>query len=143
MGTVVEEPERREKYVRFLMEVDQVRWEGKARPVSGRILIRYLIAQPVVEYGDRLWLGLVMERPEPPRNPGAFDYQRYLSGKGILVLGTVKNRIQVLKVERKIRWDVWKHGILVVRKVIREAIDRNLTGGPAGLLKGVLLVLLC
>ena len=93
MGTVVEEPERREKYVRFLMEVDQVRWEGKARPVSGRILIRYLIAQPVVEYGDRLWLGLVMERPEPPRNPGAFDYQRYLSGKGILVLGTVKNRI--------------------------------------------------
>ena len=42
----------------------------------------------VFHYGDRLRFTAKLKRPRNFRNPGAFDYQGYLAGRGIIALGS-------------------------------------------------------
>ena len=45
---------------------------------------------PVFHYGERIRFRTKLKRPRNFRNPGAFDYQGYLSGRGIAALGSAK-----------------------------------------------------
>jgi competence protein ComEC len=45
---------------------------------------------PVFHYGDRLRFSAKLKLPHNFRNPGAFDYQAYLAGRGIAALGSAK-----------------------------------------------------
>ncbi len=45
---------------------------------------------PVFQYGDRLRFSAKLKLPHNFRNPGAFDYQAYLAGRGIAALGSAK-----------------------------------------------------
>jgi competence protein ComEC len=45
---------------------------------------------PVFQYGDRLRFSAKLRPPHNFRNPGAFDYQAYLAGRGIAALGSAK-----------------------------------------------------
>ena len=45
---------------------------------------------PVLRYGDRIRFTTKLKLPHNFRNPGAFDYQGYLSARGIAALGSAK-----------------------------------------------------
>ena len=137
-GQVVSEPESVRDDRRAIFAVKQLTLHDTIWSVQGHVLVQFRKEVSEVSYGDRLHLSLLIYKPDPPRNPGAFDYRAYLNRRGIEALGTVQKNSQVLAIEPGLG-DWWHMAVLPVRRTIREAIERNLSGGPAGLLKGVLL----
>jgi predicted membrane metal-binding protein len=67
-------------------EIDAVRQEsGTGSPLR------------IYRYGERLRFPAKLHAPRNFRNPGAFDYERYLADNGILVLGSTKStNVEVL-----------------------------------------------
>ena len=68
--------------------------------VRGTVLVRFRKFRPDVDYGDRLVVRLHLRRPQPARNPGAFDYRAYLERKGIHAMGSVSRSGQILETHR-------------------------------------------
>ena len=137
-GLVSSDPERIDGDYRTVFNVLQIVFKDTTRAVSGRALIRFKAGTAVPTYGDRMQLQIQLYQPGPPRNPGAFDYRDFLKRRGIDALGTVQKRIQIIAHQQE-KDDWWAQIVLPIRNLIRRAIDQNLSGGPAGLLKGVLL----
>ena len=137
-GLVSSDPERIDGDYRTVFNVLQIVFKDTARAVSGKALIRFKAGTALPTYGDRMQLQIQLYQPGPPRNPGAFDYRDFLKRRGIDALGTVQKRNQIITHQRK-KDDWWAQIVLPIRNLIRRAIDQNLSGGPAGLLKGVLL----
>ncbi|MDP6041959.1 MAG: ComEC/Rec2 family competence protein, partial [Candidatus Latescibacteria bacterium] len=138
VGQVVSEPESVRDDRRVVLAVKQLTLQDTVWFVQGRVLLRLRKGVSEVSYGDRLHLALEIYQASPPRNPGAFDYRAYLKRRGIVALGSVRKNSQIHAVEHGLG-DWWSRAILPVRQTIRAAIEHNLSGGPAGLLKGVLL----
>ena len=137
-GLVSSDPERIDGDYRIVFDVLQLVVKDTARAVSGRALIRFKAGTALPAYRDRMQLQMQLYQPDPPRNPGAFDYREFLKRRGIDALGTVQKRAQIIA-HRQEKDDWWAQIVLPVRNLIRRAIEQNLSGGPAGLLKGVLL----
>lgn len=137
-GRVASEPERIKGDYRVVFDMRQLAVEDAVHAVSGKALIRFRAGTAVPAYRDWMRLQVQLYQPSQPRNPGAFDYRAFLQRRGLDALGTVRKRSQILA-HREGADDWWARVILPVRGVIRGAIEQNLSGGPAGLLKGVLL----
>ncbi|MBC8153287.1 MAG: ComEC/Rec2 family competence protein [Bacteroidetes bacterium] len=77
-------PEERAKTYRVELKLRRGRVQHRYRSVTGRVIV-YLdkADQPMPRYGE-VWLVSGAPRPiDPPLNPGEFNYQRFLSYKGI------------------------------------------------------------
>ena len=87
-------------------------------------------------YGDRVSLKGRLRRPHPARNPGAFDYRAFLAQQDIYSTLYIGKTEQVVAIERLPGYWLDEQLLLPVRGAVREAIERNLAGAPAGLLLG-------
>ena len=137
-GLVSSDPEYVDGDYRIVFDIFQLVVKDTVRAVSGRALIRFKAGTALPAYRDRMQLHMQLYQPSLPRNPGAFDYRKFLRRRGIDALGTVQKRSQIIG-HRREKGDWWAQTVLPVRRLIRRAIEQNLSGGPAGLLKGVLL----
>jgi len=137
--SVQEEPENRDEDSIVLASTEQIVVRDTVFHVQATLLVRFRKFQPGLEYGDRVTLIGELKRPNTSRNPGAFDYRGFLARKGIWGIATVRTRDQIVNIERGGGTWLWTMVVLPVRHRIRQVIDRNLSGAPAGLLKGVLL----
>ncbi len=137
-GLVSSDPECIDGDCRIVFDVLQLVVKDTVRAVSGKALIRFKAGTASPAYRDRMQLQIQLYQPGPPRNPGTFDYRDFLKRKGIDALGTVLKRSQIIAHQHE-KDDWWAKIVLPVRNLIRQAIEQNLSGGPAGLLKGVLL----
>lgn len=137
-GTLVSEPEQLEKGWRAQFEVTSIARADTIWHTSGRVLVRVADGIPLTTYGDSLVIKGLLELPSPARNPGGFDYRTYLKNRGIRGLLYVSRDSQIVDlIEMSGVW--WMRAVLPVRQTIQGAIDQNLSGGPAALLKGILL----
>jgi competence protein ComEC len=71
-----------------------------ATPVSGRVRITAVDFEPAVHAGDDVRIHRIrLRRPGGFRNPGAFDYGRYLARRGIYATGTIgkAERLEVVQ----------------------------------------------
>ncbi|GGA36722.1 ComE operon protein 3 [Kroppenstedtia guangzhouensis] len=76
-----------------------------------------------------------LTRPDPPRNPGAFDYRGYLRRQGIHLLGEGNLRdVRILSETFSIRRQLDR-----LRDRLEERLDRLYPSDHAGLMKGMLL----
>ncbi len=138
-GRVVEEPEWMEDGLRLRLAAERVTVRDTVYSIRGTVLIRIRKFRPDVDYGDRLVTRFHLRRPQPARNPGAFDYRDFLERKGIHVMGSVSRSEQILETQRGKGGWLWTYVVLPVRRGVRRGVAYNLSGGPAGLLKGILL----
>ena len=139
-SVVISEPECVGDDYRVIYELHELVVNDTARSVAGRALLKFRAGTHVPAYGDQMQLEVPLYRPGPPRNPGAFDYKSYLARRGIDVLGTIRKPAQIIELDSSIvKSDWWALVIWPLRNHIRSAIEQNLSGGPAGLLMGVLL----
>ena len=138
-GRVAEEPEWMADGLRLRMAAERVTVGDTVFSVQGSVLLRFRKFRPDVDYGDRLTARLHLRRPHPPRNPGAFDYRAFLKRKGIHAMGSVSRREQVLETRPGRGGWLWTYVVLPVRRGVRAGVAYNLSGGPAGLLNGILL----
>ena len=138
-GRVAEEPEWMEDGLRLRVAAMRVTVDDTVYAIRGTVLIRFRKFRPDVDYGDRLKARLRLRRPHPPRNPGAFDYRAFLERKGIHAMASVSRREQILAIGAGRGGWLWTFVVLPVRRGVRAGVAHNLSGGPAGLLNGILL----
>lgn len=138
-GTVAEEPEQHQGRTRFAFDLEEVRIDSLCRQVSGRVLVSVRDLDLHADLGDRLTLSGRLQRPAPARNPGAFDYRAFLELEQIHFLLALRRPEQLVAIDKRPGPWLWERVVLPVRHSVEQSITRNLSGGPAGLLLGVLL----
>ena len=90
MVRVIDFPVTRAKTVKLVAEIVRTA-EGK--PVNDCVML-YVQRSPDsenIDYGDMLLLHTKLEEFEPPKNPDAFDNQKYMQRKGIYHTGYVRD----------------------------------------------------
>ena len=138
-GRVAEEPEWQGERIRFALELEAVETDSAFYRVSGRVLVNAREVEVQGGYGARLALQGRLLRPPARRNPGAFDYRAFLALQHIHGILYLRRPGQVVEVEERLGSLFYECAILPLRRAIREIIQRNLRGAPAGLLQGMLL----
>ena len=138
-GRIVQEPERSDERVRFAIEMEQVVTDSAVYCVAGQVLVVADANAIRADYGDRVSLRGKLQRPRPARNLGAFDYRAFLAQQDIYGTLFVGKLEQVASVERLPGHWLYEGVVLPLRRAVRQSIERNLEGAPAGLLLGVLL----
>lgn len=138
-GRAAEEPEWMEDGLRLRITAERITAGDTVYVIQGTVLLRFRKFRPDVDYGDRLTARLHLRRPHPSRNPGAFDYRAFLERKGIHAMGSVSRREQILEIRPGRGGWLWTYVVLPVRRGVRAGVACNLSGGPAGLLNGILL----
>ena len=126
--------------VRLVLEAES--WypdEGEPGPLSGRVWVNLRGFRLAAGAGDRIWLHTRLRRPQPARNPGAFDFRRFLELKGVHASASAYRFEQLRRVEElPAAW--WRERlVLPLRRLMRGALEANLSGPPAGLVRGMLL----
>ncbi len=138
-GHIVQEPERSDERVRFIVALEQVVADSAVYHLSGRVLVTVKDVSWPADYGDRVSLRGKLQRPRALRNPGTFDYRAFLAQQDIYGTLFVGKPEQIASVERLPGHWLYEGVVLPVRRAVRQSIERNLAGAPAGLLLGVLL----
>ncbi len=114
---------------RLLLDVDRV----DGHPRSGRVQLTVNGPLPALAEGQRIDAEVRLHRAAGFRNPGVFDYARFLERAGIGVVGSARaDRITPLDDPRP-PWHAR------ARRAAREAIQRALPPVSAALLEGLLL----
>lgn len=123
---------------RFALALHNAHLDGRTYDLSGRVLVRDRVLFPPVALGDTLVLDLRLRQPPPRRNPGAFDYRRYLAHRGIDALATLKKPEQWHN-HRSGQPPLWQTAAAALRRSMEQSLRRNLRGPPADLLVAMLL----
>ena len=138
-GRIVQEPERSDERMRFVIALEQVVADSAIYHLNGRVLVTVKDVNLPADYGDRVSLRGKLQRPRAMRNPGGFDYRAFLAQQDIYGTLFVGKPEQVVSVERLPGHWLYEGVVLPLRRAVRRSIERNLSGAPAGLLLGVLL----
>ncbi len=82
-GTVASLPRSKPHCLEVLLQVDSIRTHSTASVAVGKVLVRFWRLDLAPNYGDRLTITGKLRAPSGERNPGDFDYQKYLAADGI------------------------------------------------------------
>ena len=87
---IIDFPVEREKSMKTVVEILQ---SASGQPLREKMLlyVQKDSSAQKLHYGDLLYVSFRPEEISPPRNPDAFDNQRYMSRKGIFYAGYVGN----------------------------------------------------
>ena len=140
-GYIVSEPEAGGGRVSCIVKVESIRKEygGAFEKQNGKVLLSTLpeIGENVLRYGREVAFEGTVSLPTGVRNPGGFDYRRYLAQKGIgAVIFTYPYMIEAGEAERG---SLLVKAGLKVRKRIVYVIENSLPRQQAGLLNGMLI----
>jgi competence protein ComEC len=98
---------------RFEMETETIELDGTRllQPVGIRATI-YGVAGAPLKYGERIHLLAKLRLPRNFGNPGAFDYEGYVHGRGITALASVKvDKLEVVPGTSGSRFGFWRSRI--------------------------------
>jgi competence protein ComEC len=152
-GYVTSQPEIKDNKVSYIIRPEYIAaLEGEAGPfyeeTEGRILVSTYLneRQKVFEYGSRVYFTGTMYKPTGPRNPGGFDYRRYLAQKGVAARVFSPDidsegegeRDEGKKGERKRGSWLVEQGLKIRERIIRT-VEASLPPQQAGLLNGILI----
>lgn len=138
-GRIVQEPERSDERMHFAIELEHVVTDSAIYHLAGQVFVTVKDVYLPADYGDRVSLRGKLQRPRAARNPSGFDYQTFLAQQDVYGTLFVGKPEQVVAVERLPGHWLYEGVVLPLRRAVRQSIERNLAGAPAGLLLGVLL----
>lgn len=131
VGTVVNDPERRESSTHLYLNVGTINTE----PAAGKVLVM-LPREQQVFYGERIEVRGVLQKPErfETETGRAFDYPGYLRVRGISAL----MRHAALREQEPAGWSV--QGTLYnIKHAFEDSLEHLLPEPRAALMEGILL----
>ena len=138
-GQIVSLPELQEERTNFVLKVTGINTPDAWREVEGKVRVTLGEWTDQLSYGDIIRFRGRLREPPGLRNPGGFDYRAYLNRKSIYGLVFLQKADIIQIVERKGGHPFLSHVIWPMKRSMTRTLERNLTGPPAALLKGVLL----
>jgi competence protein ComEC len=138
-GTVLSEPDIRPSKTFLTVQVDSLRFHDRIIGSCGRL--RLQIQEPTSAFGyrDRLRFTTYVNEPLSGRNPGAFDYRRYLAIRQISAIATVNDANRITLVQSGSGEPFVRAIIAPIRSYISSTFERFLPAGEAAVMKGFLI----
>lgn len=136
-GVVTEEPRlypNRSVYVLAAQRIKQGEWR---LDVGEKVELRIYGQGPKLSYGDVVVVHGQLKAPSPARNPGEFNYAKYLSRRGIFTTLAV-GEPGAIKVVGKAPTNPWIGLALAAKARVAKAITAAVPASSAGMLQGVL-----
>ncbi len=137
-ATVARYPERRERNLKLVLEVEGVFARDRMWRSSGRLLLTTPGEWTHLRYGDRLLIHEPPRLPGEPRNPGEFDYRAYLHAQGIFGTIFIKEAHQLEILDRDGGDWFSRKVVFRVKRYLDDFIAR-LPQKEASLLRGLLI----
>jgi competence protein ComEC len=138
-GKIADQPDVRVNKTFLKVQAQTLSTGKKTKATSGQIILK--IKEPTFrfDYADRIKFKGFLYEPSPVRNPGAFDYKRYLGRKGIhgIVALSKAEKVQILG--KQPGGVLLSKIIIPLRKWILGVFDKTLSGNHKALLSGFLL----
>lgn len=145
VGSVHDQPQKKSKSFQFVLRVSLIRLESRTEKIDGDILIlvrkspeadslmmSLRVGDPVAVYGK-------LEHPKGPRNPGEFDFRRYLLLNDISAVVYLKSVNDLIKFEGSEQTLSPLQTIARLRARIASAIDETVGGVEGAFLKGIVI----
>ncbi len=83
---------------RLVMKIKEIRYDQKWIPTEGTARINIYYQDPNFQFGDQIQISKIrLKRPRNFKNPGQFDYRRFLNSRGISFIGSVSKPDQIKK----------------------------------------------
>ncbi|BAF59038.1 predicted hydrolase [Pelotomaculum thermopropionicum SI] len=136
VGRVAAEPDVRRDKVFYLLKAQEIIRGGERRAVHGAVRLDLSGTPQVYGYGDLLKVSGLLTRPEPPGNPGEFNYRRYLERQGIKVILLARGNGAVQKAGSGAENPVLAAALQVKQK-LSAAATAYLKPSHAALLNGI------
>jgi competence protein ComEC len=138
-GVICKPIENRGEGQSTVIAVDSVWILSSAYAACGQCLLR--IFQPVADlsYGTRIVMRGQLRSPPGERNPGEFDYQKYLAAQKINAILSVASGERILFLKRHEGAPLLQLVVYPARRFIINFIDSTLAGQQAALLKALLI----
>ena len=103
----------------MLVALEEVEDDSARFRVNGRIQVTVKTLEFAADYADRIIVSGRLRQPEPARNPGAFDYRRFLRMRGVWAAVSVRKREQIVRVEGRPGGPLYEYLILPIRASVQ------------------------
>ena len=124
----------------FTLEADSVKGAGEWQNAVGPVRVRLYSdkGEEALSFADEVILEGEASRPKGLKNPGLFDYSRYMEIQGIYISLKVKDGASVRKLPPGRRRSIKYHAALA-RRYVRNAINRYFHSPDNGFLNSILI----
>ncbi len=138
-GAISRDPDIREDKTFLEVDTRELYFDRKSIKTTGKILLK--IKQPTsrFNYGDLVQVYGYLYSPFPARNPGAFDYKKYLSSREIFGCMSLQEDSEVQILDRGEGNFFISKIILPLRSYILSSFRVNLGGAHQAILSGFVL----
>jgi len=108
----------------FILKTIRIIKGGATIPVEGKILLSVRGGNQLYKYGDLIRAKTRLKRPHNFKNPGGFDYEKYLKYRGIRVRGSINNPSSIVII-RENRGNMLKIQLEKFRSALRKLIEEK------------------
>jgi competence protein ComEC len=122
----------------FVLRADSLWILEKKYPTSGQVLVSLYEYNSSIEYGDRLVLRGDLRTPPGERNPGDFNYQKYLAAQNIQATLKIENNRNIVILDKGGGYWFLRAIVYPARQWVIRVVEGTVQGQPAALLKGLL-----
>ncbi len=139
LGKVADDPDVREDKTFVTIDAEKIFIRERAHLTTGQIILK--IKEPTFKfnYGNEVEVKGCLYEPSSIRNPGAFDYKKYLNRKNIYGMVTL-SKADGVKILGKSKGGIFQSKLIIpLRRWIQGVFDENLSGDHKALLSGFLL----
>lgn len=138
-GELKSTPETKKYYQILQLEIQQIQTGTYQFPAQGNIRCYLPIVAEKFKPGDRLQLGGTLKSASGARNPGGFDFSKYLASKSIYAILSVRDSSQIKIVGHEAgNWFKMKI-IQPLKNAISSRLERLMPSATANLFKGLIL----
>lgn len=138
-GVIVSEPDIRPNKTYLTVEIDSLQYGNRAIDACGKLRLQIQSPTAVFGYRDRIRFTGYVNEPLAGRNPGAFDYRRYLAIRQISATVTLSDAAKVTILQSGATEPFVRAIVTPVRSYISETFERFLPLDRAAVMKGFLI----
>jgi len=138
-GNICRDPDIRQNKTFLSLDVGSILLDGKFIETSGKVLIKIKSSTNRFNYGDCVRVSGFLRAPESSRNPGAFDYRKYLAQAKIFGLMSLRSHHDVEILFREKENPFLSNVVYPVKHFILRVFRSTLKGAHGALLSGFVL----
>jgi competence protein ComEC len=138
-GMVVSEPDIRPAKTFLTVQVDSLQHRDRTIAACGKLRLQIQAPTAAFGYRDLIKFTGYVNQPFSGRNPGAFDYRRYLQIRQISATVTVPGVDRITRLESGASEPFVRTIVAPVRDYISSVFERSLPSEQAAVMKGFLI----
>ncbi len=144
-GVILESPVHDSSRIRFIIEAEKISFNDTDYNVSGNVAVYLhpdtkldeMTFPPDLKFGDRITMYGRLSVPFGRKNPGGFDYRKYLEIHNIYKIFFVKGYENIAVISSENLPFVYQKIIFPAREFSNKTIDRMIGGDEGAFLKGL------